>query len=245
MRLTSTIAALLMTTTSVFAQGLTDAERTDFRAEVRAYLLENPEVLMEAIAVLESRQAEAETTRDERLATLNADALVNDGFSYEGGNLDGDITIVEFIDYRCSFCRRAHPEVAELISSDGNIRIITKEFPILGEQSVLASQFAVATKIVAGDAAYKQVSDALMNLRSDVTPASLSSLASAFDLDADAIFAEMESPAVQQVLANNRALGERMQISGTPTFVFSDQMVRGYVDLTQMRAIVEAERADG
>lgn len=244
MRLTSTIAALLMTTTSVFAQGLTDAERTDFRAEVRAYLLENPEVLMEAIAVLESRQAEAETTRDERLATLNADALVNDGFSYEGGNLDGDITIVEFIDYRCSFCRRAHPEVAELISSDGNIRIITKEFPILGEQSVLASQFAVATKIVAGDAAYKQVSDALMNLRSDVTPASLSSLASAFDLDTDAIFAEMESPAVQQVLANNRALGERMQISGTPTFVFGDQMVRGYVDLTQMRAIVEAERAD-
>jgi protein-disulfide isomerase len=245
MRLTSTIAALLMTTTSVFAQGLTDAERTDFRAEVRAYLLENPEVLMEAIAVLESRQAEAETTRDERLATLNADALVNDGFSYEGGNLDGDITIVEFIDYRCSFCRRAHPEVAELISSDGNIRIVTKEFPILGEQSVLASQFAVATKIVAGDAAYKQVSDALMNLRSDVTPASLSSLASAFDLDTDAIFAEMESPAVQQVLANNRALGERMQISGTPTFVFGDQMVRGYVDLTQMRAIVEAERADG
>lgn len=245
MRLTSTIAALLMTTTSVFAQGLTDAERTDFRAEVRAYLLENPEVLMEAIAVLESRQAEAETTRDERLATLNADALVNDGFSYEGGNLDGDITIVEFIDYRCSFCRRAHPEVAELISSDGNIRIITKEFPILGEQSVLASQFAVATKIVAGDAAYKQVSDALMNLRSDVTPASLSSLASAFDLDTDAIFAEMENPAVQQVLANNRALGERMQISGTPTFVFGDQMVRGYVDLTQMRAIVEAERADG
>ena len=245
MRLTSTIAALLMTTTSVFAQGLTDAERTDFRAEVRAYLLENPEVLMEAIAVLESRQAEAETTRDERLATLNADALVNDGFSYEGGNLGGDITIVEFIDYRCSFCRRAHPEVAELISSDGNIRIITKEFPILGEQSVLASQFAVATKIVAGDAAYKQVSDALMNLRSDVTPAGLSSLASAFDLDTDAIFAEMESPAVQQVLANNRALGERMQISGTPTFVFGDQMVRGYVNLTQMRAIVEAERADG
>ena len=108
MRLTSTIAALLMTTTSVFAQGLTDAERTDFRAEVRAYLLENPEVLMEAIAVLESRQAEAETTRDERLATLNADALVNDGFSYEGGNLDGDITIVEFIDYRCSFCRLSY-----------------------------------------------------------------------------------------------------------------------------------------
>ncbi len=250
MRLTSTFAALMMTAstltaTSVFAQDvMSDAERADFRAEVRAYLLENPEVLMEAIGVLESRQAEAEETRDDRYAELNADALWNDGFSHVGGNPDGDVTIVEFIDYRCSFCRRAHPEVAELVTSDGNIRIITKEFPILGEQSLLASQFAVATKVVAGDEAYKQVSDALMALRSDVTPASLSSLANAFDLDGDAIFAEMQSPATQQILANNRALGDRMQITGTPTFVFGGQMVRGYIDLAQMRQVVEQERED-
>lgn len=246
MRLTSTIAALLMTTSSVFAQdtAMTDAERDTFRAEVRAYLLENPEVLMEAIAVLENRQAEAEATRDDRLAETNANALLDDGFSFVGGNLDGDVTIVEFIDYRCGFCRRAHPEVAELVATDGNIRIITKEFPILGEQSIMASQFAVATKIVAGDEAYKQVSDALIAMRSDVTPASLSSLAQAFDLDADAIFAEMESPATQAVIANNRALGDRMQITGTPTFVFGDQMVRGYIDLAQMRLIVDQQRDD-
>lgn len=244
--LKTTIAALLMTATPLLAQDATmsDAERDAFRAEVRAYLLDNPEVLMEAIAVLENRQAEAEANRDQRLAELNADALYNDGFSYVGGNPDGDITVVEFIDYRCGFCRRAHPEVAELIASDGNIRIITIEFPILGEQSLLASQFAVATKIVAGDAAYKEISDALIAMRSDVTIASLGALASAFDLDSDAIFAEMESPATQAVLQNNRALGERMAISGTPTFVFGDQMVRGYVDLAQMRAIVAAERED-
>lgn len=246
MRFTSTFAALLMTTTSVFAQdtGMSDGERDAFRAEVRAYLLENPEVLMEAIAVLENRQAEAEVNRDVNLAQVNANALQNDGFSYVGGNPDGDVTIVEFIDYRCGFCRRAHPEVAELVSSDGNIRIITKEFPILGEQSVMASQFAIATKIIAGDEAYKQVSDALIALRSDVTPASLGSLADAFDLDAEAIFAEMDSETVGEVLANNRALGDRMSITGTPTFVFGDQMVRGYVDLAQMRKIVEAERED-
>lgn len=246
MRLTSTIAALLMTTSSVFAQDatMTDAERTAFRAEVRAYLLQNPEVLMEAIGVLEARQAQAEVLRDDRLAELNADALLNDGASYVGGNLDGDVTIVEFIDYRCGFCRRAHPEVAELVASDGNIRIITKEFPILGEQSTLASQFAVATQIVAGDDAYKQVSDALFALRSDITPASLGSLASAFDLDGDAIFAEMDSDAVQAVLSANRALGERMQITGTPTFVFGNEMVRGYVPLDGMRQIVESQREE-
>lgn len=248
MRLISTLAALALSTTLATAQDvgeMTDVQRDAFRAEVRAYLLENPEVLMEAIGVLEARQEQAETMRDDRLAELNADALTNDGFSYVGGNPDGDITIVEFIDYRCGFCRRAHPEVAELIATDGNIRIITKEFPILGEQSLLASQFAVATKIIAGDEAYKEVSDALIALRSDVTPASLSSLANAFDLDNDAIFAEMESDAVNTVLANNRALGERMAISGTPTFVFGGEMVRGYVPLAQMRQIVESQREEG
>lgn len=245
MRLISTFAALMMSATPLIAQEMTDAERDAFRAEVRAYLLDNPEVLMEAIGVLEQRQAQAEASRDDRLAELNAEALFNDGFSFVGGNPDGDITIVEFIDYRCGFCRRAHPEVAELVESDGNIRVITKEFPILGEQSLMASRFAVATKIVAGDEAYKQVSDALIALRSDVSAASLGSLAQAFDLDAEAIFAEMEGPAVAQVLQDNRALGDRMSISGTPTFVFGTEMVRGYIDLAQMRAIVEAEREEG
>jgi len=243
MRLTIPLAALMISATPALAQdGMSDAERSMFRAEVRAYLLENPEVLMEAIGVLESRQAQAETQRDEQLAQMNAAALFDDGFSFVGGNPDGDITVVEFIDYRCGFCRRAHPEVAELVQTDGNIRIITKEFPILGEQSLLSAQFAIATKIVAGDAAYKQVSDALMALRSDVTPDSLSTLASAFDLDGDAILAEMDSDATQTVLANNRALGERLAITGTPTFVFGEQMVRGYVDLAQMRQIVEDVR---
>ncbi len=247
MRLTTTLAALTLTATSAFALDLdemTDGERDAFRAEVRAYLLDNPEVLMEAIGVLEARQAQAEVLRDEQLAELNASALFDDGFSYVGGNPDGDITVVEFVDYRCGFCRRAHPEVQELVSSDGNIRIITKEFPILGEQSLLASRFAVATKAVAGDEAYKQISDALMALRSDVTEASLGTLAEAFDLDADAIFSEMESDATRDVIAANRDLGDRMQITGTPTFVFGDQLIRGYVDLDQMREIVKAQRED-
>lgn len=248
MRISTSIAALLVSATSVFAadlDALTEGERNAFRAEVRAYLLDNPEVLMEAIGVLEARQAEAETLRDQQLAQVNYNELTNDGFSFVGGNPEGDVTIIEFIDYRCGFCRRAHPEVAELVATDGNIRVITKEFPILGEQSLLASQFAVATKLIEGDTVYKDISNALISLRSDVTEASLGSLASAYDLDAEAIFEKMGSPEVSQILAANRSLGERMQISGTPTFVFGDQMVRGYVDLARMRQIVEQERSEG
>lgn len=248
MRLLAFATSLLLGAQSAMAQDMTDlsdAERDAFRAEVRAYLLDNPEVLMEAIGVLEQRQAEMELARDEQLARQYADELFNDGHSHVGGNPDGDITIVEFIDYRCSFCRRAHPEVGELVKTDGNIRIIIKEYPILGEQSVMASQFAIATQIIEGDEAYKQVSDALIALRSDVSEASLSSIAQAFDLDGGAIFAEMNSETVRNILTQNRVLGERMAITGTPTFIFDDQMVRGYVDLARMRAIVAAEREDG
>lgn len=223
------------------AQDLTqmsDADRTAFRAEVRSYLIENPEVLMEAIAVLDQRRAEAETAGDVALAQANADALMNDGFSWVGGNLNGDVTLVEFMDYRCAYCRKAHDEVAALIETDGNIRFIIKEFPILGEQSTLSSQFAIAVKQLHGDDLYYDMYNALMTMRPDATADSLTRLAQAFDLDPAPIFERMDSPEVAAVIEKTRALGQTMRISGTPTFLMNDQMVRGYVPLAQMQQIV-------
>lgn len=223
---------------------MTDGERAAFRAEVRAYLLDNPEVLMEAIRVLETRDQQAQIAADVALAQANADALFNDGFSYVGGNPDGDITLVEFMDYRCGYCRQAFAEVEQLLELDGNIRFIIKEFPILGEQSMLAAQFAISTQQVAGDDAYKLVHDALMTLRSDITPDSLTRLGEAFALDTDAIFAAMDSAEVAAVINANQALAQRMQITGTPTFVVEDQMLRGYVPLPQMEQIVAVVRGE-
>jgi protein-disulfide isomerase len=154
-----------------------DAEREAFRSEVRAYLLDNPEVLMEAIAVLEQRQAAAEAERDSMGVAANEDAIFNSAFDWVGGNPEGDVVLVEFMDYRCGFCRRANPEVEDLIELDGNIRYIVKEFPILGEQSTLASQFAIATRIVNGDDAYERMHDALITMRGDVNEASLAATA--------------------------------------------------------------------
>ena len=242
-----TLAALALAATPALGleiDNMTEAERAAFRAEVRAYLMDNPEVLMEAIGVLEQRQAEAEAQADGQLVAQNRAALFEDGHSWVGGNPEGDITIVEFLDYRCGYCKRAHPEVADLIESDGEIRYIIKEFPILGDQSVLASRFALAVQTVAGDAAYKTVSDALMAQRADVTEASLTELANTLGLDTDAIMAKMSSDAVDGVLQSNRMLAQRMQITGTPTFVFEDQMVRGYAPLDAMQQIVEEVRAD-
>jgi protein-disulfide isomerase len=224
------------------AQEMADAERDAFRAEVRAYLLENQEGPMDAIAVLETRREAAEAQSDQMLLSTYNDALFSDGHSYVGGNPEGDITIVEFMDYRCGYCKRAFPEVAELVENDGNIRYIIKELPILGEQSVLAARYAMSVKNIAGDDAYKTIHDTLMAFRGDVTDASLSELSDIFGYDHAAIQSEMSSEAVTTTLAENQRLAQQLNITGTPSFVFADQMLRGYVPLADMQALVRAHR---
>lgn len=238
------IALMLGLAGPLAAQEMTDAEREAFRAEVRAYLLDNPEVLMEAIGVLEAREREAQLANDQALVRANAERLANDGYSYVGGNPEGDIVLVEFMDYRCGYCRQAFAEVEELIASDGNIRFVLKEFPILGEQSVMASRFAIATQIVEGDEAYKDVHDALMTINSDINLGTLSRLAEGLEFDVDGIIATMESDEVTTRINDTRQLAQVLQITGTPTLVMNDQMLRGYVPLPQMQQIASAIRSE-
>ena len=241
-----TLALLLGTqATAVELDAMTDAERAAFRAEIRSYLLENPEVLMEAIGVLEQREQAAKANNDVAMAQNNAALLFDDGHSFVGGNPDGDITIVEFMDYRCGYCKKAHPDVASLITADGNIRYIIKEFPILGDASELASRFAIAVKIVGGEAAYKVAHDTLMEFRGEMTNDSLGRLATSLGLSAADITVTLNSAEVNQIINDNRLLGQAMQITGTPTFVVQDQMLRGYVPQAQMAQIVARVREQG
>lgn len=244
-RLFAAALAALTFTTAAHALDITamnDAERAAFRAEVRAYLLDNPGVIMEAVAVLEQRQAAAQDQSDVDLVQANADDLFNDGYSWVGGNPHGDITLVEFTDYRCGYCRRAYEEVNELIASDGNIRFILKEYPILGEASTLSARFAIATQQIAGQDAYHDVHNALMTFNGDINETTLRRIGDGLGLDSDAILAGMDSDTVSGVIAANHALAARMQITGTPTFVMNDVMLRGYVPLDGMRQVVAEVR---
>ena len=222
---------------------MNDAEKQALRDEIRAYLLDNPEVIMEAVSVLEARQAEAQASEDSTLVQVNADALFNDPNSWVGGNPSGDITLVEFVDYRCGYCRKAHDEVAELIESDGNIRFIVKDFPILGDASTISAQFALAVKELAGDDAYHRAGEALIKLKGNPEEPVLRRLAGTLGVDADEVMAKMESDEVAMVIAENHALAQRLKISGTPTFVMGDQMLRGYLPLDGMRGVVDELRA--
>jgi protein-disulfide isomerase len=221
---------------------MTAAERDAFRAEVKAYLLENPEILIEAMDVLSARQAELEAKNDAALLQSHAASIFNDPASWVGGNPEGDVTLVEFTDYRCGYCRKAYHDVAELVKSDGNIRFVVKEYPILGEASLASARFAIAVRQTAGDATYEKAHDALISLRGDPTPETLGRLATDLGLDPAVILAKMDSDEVTAVIAANHTLGEQLQISGTPTFVINGAVLRGYVPLEGLRDIVKAQR---
>jgi protein-disulfide isomerase len=247
MRLVLTLAAAL-TATSALAGGLgemSEAERNAFRDEVRAYLLDNPEVIVEAMTELQVREDKAAADRDLQMLADNKDAIFNNPNDWVGGNPNGDITVVEFTDYRCGYCRKAYDEVEELVKSDGNIRFVMKEFPILGEQSLLSSQFAIAVRMLHGDEAYKAAHDALITLRGDATDESLAQLAKELGHDPAAIADKMKATEVMDVIRANHDLATLMEINGTPTFVIDQTMVRGYVPLDGMRQIVEGQRQDG
>ena len=239
--------ALMMTAMPVAAfdiSAMSDEERSAFRAEVRAYLIENPEVLLEAIQTLEDREAEMAAATDADRIEAHAAAIFGDDHSWIGGNPEGDVTIVEFLDYRCGFCRRAHPVITELVEGDKNIRLIVKEFPILGDDSVMASRFALAVKSIHGDDAYKRVHDALMELRAGINERTLTIVAEAEGLDSEAIFASMDSDDITKVIETNRALAQTMEINGTPSFIVGDQLLRGFLPLEGMQAVV-AEAREG
>jgi protein-disulfide isomerase len=222
---------------------MSDSERKAFGEAVRGYLLENPAVLMEAIAILEQQRETDAAQRDLALLRDNADAIFNNPADWAGGNPKGDITVVEFVDYRCGYCRKAHDEVSQLVDTDGNIRLVMKEFPILGEDSLTSARFAIAVRRLGGDAAYKTAHDGLIALKGPVDAAALGRLAAQVGLEMDRIAAEMASPAVADIIRANHELASLLDINGTPTFVIRETMVRGYVPLDGMRQIVQGQRA--
>lgn len=222
---------------------MSEAERNDFGEAVRAYLLQNPEVIMEAVAVLEQRQAQQASVSDVELVAQYAEQLFDDGFSHVAGNPDGTLLMVEFMDYKCGFCKRAHVEVQALIRNNPDIRLVIKEYPILGQESILASRAAIAVLINDGNEVYDAFSDALMRENGPLTEISLPLIAASVGADPTKMMETLNSSLVTQIIRSNRSLGQQMDISGTPTFVVSNQMLRGYLPLAQMQQIVDEARA--
>ena len=205
---------------------------------IRAYLLENPEVIEEAIRILRARQEEEERKRAEAAIAENGEALRAHPMSPVSGNPKGDVTVVEFFDYRCGFCKRALPAMKALLEDDANVRVVWKEFPILGPVSVFAARAAMAS---ARQGLYLPFHLALME-EPELSEDKVLQIAVRTDLDMERLQQDMNDPAIQAYLDETRALAEKLGIGGTPAFVVGDALIPGVIDTAALKDLVAAAR---
>lgn len=227
------------------AVAYTDAERSDLRAEIRAYLLDNPEVIMEAVEVLREREAAAaEAARAGAMGRLDSE-INNDGYSLVAGNPDGDITLVEFVDYRCGYCKRAHEVVRDVVAADGNIRYVIKEFPILGPDSLVASKAALAAGMQSSSGDYYGFHDALMTHSGQLNKSIVLSLAGRAGLNVAQLQTDMESDEISGMIQRTYALARELDINGTPAFVVGGELAPGFIPKDQLLRMIADARAEG
>ena len=221
--------------------GFTPEQVQGMEQIIRRYLLENPEVLIEAVNLYRQKQRVAQEERQRQAVSDYQAALRDDPKSPVVGNPDGDVVIVEFFDYRCGYCRRVVKDLQEVVEEDGNIRLVMKEFPILGPASIRASRAALAS-IRQGK--YEAYHFALMTQPGDMSDAHLEKVAREVGLDVEQLKADMESDEIDAMIRSNHELAERLGINGTPAFVFGNRLVPGAIDAQAMRRLIAAERAN-
>ena len=223
--------------------GFTPEQADGMQQIIRQYLLENPEVLVEALTEYQRRQEVAEQQRLQQAVVDSRAALRDDPDAPVLGNPEGDVVIVEFFDYRCPYCRRAAESVQELVAEDGGIRLVMKEWPILGPESVTASRMALAVARLAPEK-YEAFHFAAMSLPRGMDQDDLDRVARGLDLDLERIKADMQSPAIGQALGRTMTLARSLGITGTPAFVIGDTLVPGMIDTDTMRRLVAEARAN-
>lgn len=217
------------------------AQKQQMENLVREYLVSNPEVVIEAIQEYQRReQAANEAQQQEAMATLSDD-LKNSPNDPVFGNPDGDVTVVEFFDYRCGYCKKVLPDVQALIKGDGNIRVVLKEFPILGPESVYAARAAQAVWLYQRDK-YQAFHTAMMLNKGGLGEDVVLTLATHSGVDTKALGKQMDEPKVAAALEATARQAQAMGISGTPAFIFGNTLAPGAVSLANMIDMVAAAR---
>ena len=206
---------------------------------VREYLLREPEIIYQALEELQRRQAEAEAARQQAAIAENRSELLNDPASPVGGNPDGDVTLVEFFDYRCAYCRRVVSSMRALLDEDRDLRVVFKELPVLGPDSERAARAALASRRQGG---YVPFHFALMAAE-DLSLQGIRAAAEAVGLDPDRLEADMAAPEVNAAIQANYALANELGIEGTPAFVIGTQLIPGAVDKARLEQLIREERS--
>lgn len=237
-RFTTLLLAGLLCVSGAPAAEFTASQQADIVSIVRDALKRDPSILREAIVALQADEG-ARTEQASRAAIAQArDALVSPGDPVDG-DPHGDVTIIEFFDTRCPYCRRMEPTMSSFLAQDKRVRLVYKDLPILGPGSVLGSKALLAAQM---QNAYGRMRDAVMELPPDTTLPQLESTARGLGLDWPRMARDMEDPAVQARIDANLKLARMLGIQGTPALVIGNDLIPGAVDLTDLHKAVQAAR---
>jgi protein-disulfide isomerase len=234
--------ATLMFFAPASAGSFDDAQKLELEEIIRGYLMSNPEILREMATQLEAKDKVAEETlRSKSLLTFK-DELFRTAADPTIGNPKGNVTIVEFMDYNCGWCKKSMAEVQTLLKADPELKVVFKEFPIFGEHSEYASRAALAA---AKQGKYWELHQALFSQEGQVTTDIVNQLAEGLGLDMAKLTTDIESKEIGEHIAANMQLGKNLAINGTPAFVIDDQVYGGYLPLDGMTQAVAEVRAAG
>lgn len=206
------------------SSGFSDEQKRGIEQVVKDYLLKHPEVLVEVQGALEQKMAKEEAERTKQLVAENAKEIYRHPDAPVAGNPNGDITVVEFFDYNCGYCKRGFHNIRELIEKDDNVRVVFKELPILSKDSEEAAKIALAAR---AQGKYWELHQALIESKGRVTEASALETAGKLGLDVAKLKAVKDSDAVKAELARVEALARKMNITGTPHFLVGNEAIGG------------------
>ncbi len=223
-------------------QPLTQKQQDAVKKMIHDYIMENPSVIVEAFeAMREKEQLAIETSAKKALTDRKAEVynLKNDPASPVLGNPDGDVTIVEFFDYRCPYCKAVSDAVFDAVKADGKVRLVMKELPVLGPDSVLASRAALAAR---SQKKYAEFHRALMHSKGQLNEQVIYKIAADAGLNVEKLKKDMEDDQIDKVIKDNLDLARSLNVTGTPGFIVGDQVVPGAVSPQALKQLIDQAR---
>ena len=233
--------ALLISGALVFPMPSLADELSEDRVKelVLETILENPEIIMEAFAILQERDENTQAVSQADVLENQRELLERDPNAPVLGNPEGDVTVIEFFDYNCPYCKRAAAEVEGLIAADTNVRLVYREWPILGEGSVFAARAALASR---NQDKYEEFHWALMDLKGRAEKVTVLRAAEEIGLDVEKLLADMSAPEIDEHIETSMRLTDALGFTGTPSFVIGEALVPGFVEQSQLESIVNETR---
>ncbi|HVL73840.1 MAG TPA: DsbA family protein [Beijerinckiaceae bacterium] len=227
------------------APAFSDPQRRAIEQIVKEYLLKNPEILHEALLELEKRQQEAQKVAQRTALKEHRAAIVNPSRSIVAGNPSGDVTLVEFFDYNCGYCKRALTDIQTLVKADPKLKVVLKDFPVLGPDSVEAARVSVAVKQQLSGAKLFDFHTRVLETRGRVNGDRALAVAKEMGLDMGRLQKDLDSAETRAVLQENMTIADRLGLTGTPAFILGEDIIPGAVGAEPLRQAIASVRKCG